>query len=42
MYEITRYVLEMGHRKIAYIGGPHESPNSMCRYAGFEQVLRRL
>ena len=40
MYEITRYLLEMGHRKIAYIGGPHESPNSMYRYAGFEQALK--
>ncbi len=42
MYEITRFVLEMGHREIAYIGGPSEAPNSMYRYAGFEQALKNF
>jgi len=40
MHEITRFVLEMGHREIAYIGGPNEAPNSMYRYAGFERALK--
>ena len=42
MHEITRFVLEMGHREIAYIGGPSEAPNSMYRYAGFEQALKNF
>ena len=40
MRDLITYIYEMGHRKIAYIGGPHESPNSMYRYAGFEQALK--
>ncbi|MDI6601498.1 MAG: LacI family DNA-binding transcriptional regulator [Thermoanaerobacteraceae bacterium] len=40
MYQITRYLFEMGHRDIAYIGGPSLSATAKHRYEGFEYALR--
>ncbi len=38
MYQMARYVLQMGHRDVAYIGGP--KGRSACnRYEGFKQAL---
>lgn len=40
MYQMTRYLLEMGHRHIAYIGGPGRSATAQHRQEGFEQAMR--
>lgn len=41
----TRHLLELGHRRIAYIGDAFENPfgftSSRHRYMGYERILRR-
>ena len=39
MYQMTSYLFKMGHRDIAYIGGP-EGRSAKKRYDGFEQAAR--
>jgi LacI family transcriptional regulator len=37
---MTRYLLELGHRRIAYIAGPPFIPEALERQDGYEQALR--
>lgn len=39
-YEATRYLLELGHRRIAYIQGPQHYSCSLERYHGYNQALQ--
>ncbi|HHW17541.1 MAG TPA: LacI family transcriptional regulator [Firmicutes bacterium] len=39
-YELTRYLLNCGHRKMAYISGPLHLSTSKKRLAGFRACLR--
>lgn len=39
MYQITRYLLEMGHRNIAFIAGPVHSTTAKHRYDGFKAAV---
>ena len=39
-YEITRYLLELGHRRIAYIQGPQHYSCALERYHGYSQALQ--
>ncbi|MFV2197721.1 LacI family DNA-binding transcriptional regulator [Nocardiopsis sp. LOL_012] len=36
----TRHLLELGHRHIAYVGGPGSANSGRERFAGYEQALR--
>ena len=38
-YEAVRYLLELGHRKIAHIKGPSAYQCSLDRYHGYEQAM---
>ncbi len=38
--ELTKYVLSLGHRKIAYIAGPKEVSTAQERLAGFQEAMR--
>ncbi len=37
--EATRYLLDLGHRRIGYIGGTNEATSGRERYAGYRQAL---
>ena len=39
MRDAMRYLLALGHRRIAYVGGPPESPISIDRYRGYTSAL---
>ena len=39
-YDATRYLLEMGHRKIVHITGPPEQGDAVARLRGYERALR--
>ena len=39
MYKVTRYVLEKGHRDIAFVGSIYANENIMDRYFGYRQAL---
>lgn len=39
LYEATRHLLELGHRRIAYIGGAQEIPTGAARLRGFRAAL---
>ena len=39
MYKITRYLLEKGHRDIAYVGSIQANDNIMDRYYGYRKAL---
>ena len=39
-YEATRYLLELGHRRIAYIQGPQHYSCALERYDGYSRALR--
>jgi LacI family transcriptional regulator len=41
-YAATRHLLEHGHTRVAFIGGPEKLLSSRERYAGFEQALRQV
>ncbi|WP_106767316.1 LacI family DNA-binding transcriptional regulator [Paenibacillus faecalis] len=38
-YTATRYLIESGHRSIAYISGPNDSYDSQLRYQGYLRAL---
>lgn len=38
---VADYLVAMGHRKIACITGPDDSPNSKLRYLGFKEALEQ-
>ena len=38
--ELTKYVLSLGHRKIAYIAGPEEVSTAQDRLAGFREAMK--
>lgn len=38
-YLATRHLVALGHRNIAYIGGPHDRPSNRDRYAGYCRAL---
>ena len=39
-YQATKYLLSLGHRAIAYIGGPRSINTEPLRRAGYEKALR--
>ncbi len=39
-YEMTRFILDRGHRKIAFISGPLSTSNARLRREGYLQALR--
>lgn len=39
MYKITRYILEKGHRDIAFVGSIRANENIMDRYYGYRKAL---
>lgn len=39
MYKITRYLIEKGHREIAFVGSIHANENIMDRYYGYRKAL---
>lgn len=40
MYDLTSYLLSLGHRRIAYLGGPPGFTTSEERLHGFQQAMR--
>lgn len=38
-YDVTKYLLEMGHKKIAVIGGVDENLHTKMRLAGYQRAL---
>lgn len=36
---MTRYLMDRGHRRIALISGPHDTPGGRLRLAGFQEAL---
>ncbi len=41
-YDATRFLLELGHRRIACITGPHDLSPSMQRVKGFNRAMREF
>jgi LacI family transcriptional regulator len=41
-YQATRHVIELGHRRIAYIGGTTDLPTGVARLRGFRNALSDL
>lgn len=41
-YEATRHLIELGHQKIAYIGGPESFLSAIKRGQGFETALEEI
>jgi len=41
-YEVTRYLLELGHTKLGYIGGPEELLAAVQRGKGFKNALEEV
>lgn len=39
-YEATRYLIELGHRRIAHVAGPHLHQDALDRRAGYTRALR--
>lgn len=39
-YEVTRHLLNLGHRRIAYLAGPSASPSALARLDGYRRALR--
>lgn len=39
-FDATNYLIEQGHKKIAYVSGPQESLDNQLRYEGFRKALR--
>ena len=39
-YDMTRYLIQLGHRRIAYIGGPPGMNTSVLRREGFERAMQ--
>ncbi len=40
IYNATRHLIELGHERIAYIGGPSNSRISKEKYQGFEKAMK--
>lgn len=38
--EVTRHLLDLGHRRIAFLAGPTVSPSAQARLDGFRRALR--
>ena len=41
MFDLTKYLVDMGHRQFAYIYGPKELPTFSLRYKGFIECLSK-
>ncbi len=41
-YNVTRHLLQLGHRHIAYFSGPVASPFAQERYEGYKRALREV
>ncbi|HHY46452.1 MAG TPA: LacI family transcriptional regulator, partial [Firmicutes bacterium] len=39
-YQAAQYLIQLGHRNLAFIGGPADVSSSKDRYRGFEKALR--
>jgi DNA-binding LacI/PurR family transcriptional regulator len=39
-YEITQHLLKLGHKRIAFLGGPPSTPWTQERYEGYRRALR--
>jgi DNA-binding LacI/PurR family transcriptional regulator len=39
-YAVTRHLIQLGHRRIAFLGGPPGTPWSQERFEGYRQALR--
>jgi LacI family transcriptional regulator, galactose operon repressor len=39
-YQATKYLISLGHREIAYIGGPSSINTEPLRHAGYQKALR--
>lgn len=39
MYKMTRYLLERGHRELAFVGSIYDNENIMDRYFGYRKAL---
>lgn len=39
LYELTKYIIENGHKKIAYISGPKSTSIHRARFLGFKNAL---
>lgn len=39
-YQVTRHLLSLGHKRIAYFAGPNSSPHAMERLEGYRKALR--
>jgi LacI family transcriptional regulator len=39
-FSLTRHLLDLGHRKIAFLGGPPASPWAQERFEGYRRALR--
>lgn len=42
MYKVTRYLLERGHRNIAFVGSVKANDNIMDRYYGYRKALMEM
>jgi DNA-binding LacI/PurR family transcriptional regulator len=41
-FQLTRHLLQLGHRRIAYFAGPIVSPAAQERFEGFRRALREV
>jgi LacI family transcriptional regulator len=41
-YSLTKHLLELGHRKIAFFAGPQSAPWSQERFEGYKRALREV
>lgn len=39
VFQVTQHLIELGHRKIAYLGHPLDNQTSMERHAGYREAL---
>ena len=39
-YNVTRHLLQLGHKRIAYLAGPHVAPWAHDRFEGYRRALR--
>ncbi|NLY90497.1 MAG: LacI family transcriptional regulator [Firmicutes bacterium] len=38
-YKATEYLIKLGHKRIAFVGGPQSSNDSLLRFRGYRQAL---
>lgn len=41
-YRVTRHLLQLGHRRIAFLAGPSSSPTSFERLEGYRRAVREM